>query len=428
MGLDTDLPDLVRVEKAADSVTCLVYTNRQNPTLTVYGSIRAGMAFEPPEKAGLAELTSRLLIRGSAKMGPGRFANILESVGAVASFRNTQDNITFHAKTTSQWTRRVLSAIGECLTRPALRVRDLEKEREQLLTDIRLRDEDTTRRGLRELHESVYPKHHPYRRDRHGTPSTVKNITREDVKQYFEKTVSEAPVIVSFAGDISVDDAVKWTAKIFPARERERAELKIEEHHLAPSEGVDGGTSKTILMEHKSQSDIVMGCLACDRVHPDFEPLNLLNVIIGELGFMGRLGLRVRDQEGLAYSATSFLITGILGGNWAAISGVNPKNVEKVTRLIREEIERAYSEPVSGEELDAAKQNQIGSALMELESTEGVARTSHNLTYFGLGLDYYSNRRSLYEKISPETLLEVAKKYLEPSRLSTVVVGPKVKD
>ncbi len=423
MGLDTDLPNLVKVQNVTEGVRCLVYTNKQNPTLTVFGSIRAGMAFEPPEKAGLAELTARLLVRGSAKLGPARLANKLESVGAVASFRNTQDNITFHAKTTSQWTTRVLEVISECLTRPAFRPRDVEKEKEQLLTDIRLRDEDTTRRGLRELQETVYPKEHPYRRDRHGTPESVKRLQRDDVKDYFDNTVAKAPVILSFAGDIEDEAAKKWAAKTFTGRKE--TELRSVKDRMTTSEV--GGTTKEVVMEHKFQSDIVMGCLACAREDPDYEPLNLLNVIVGELGFMGRLGQRVRDQEGLAYSATSFLITGTLGGNWAALSGVNPKNVEKATRLIKEEISRAQSQEVTIEELDAAKQNQIGSALMELESTEGVARTSHNLTYYGLGLDYFSERRTLYEKIGPETLLLVAKTYLEPSRLSTIIVGPRVK-
>jgi predicted Zn-dependent peptidase len=64
---------------------------------------------------------------------------------------------------------------------------------------------------------------------------------------------------------------------------------------------------------------------------------------------------------------------------------------------------------------------------MELESTEGVARTGHNLVYFGLGLDYFTKRRQLYGKIAPALLQEMAIKYLDPSRLSTVVVGPKLK-
>src|SRR3989449_9091143 len=149
---------------------------------------------------------------------------MLESVGAVANFRNTQDNITFHAKMTSQWTKRVLGVISEGLTKPAFRARDFEKEKEQLLTDIRLREEDTTRRGLRELQEAVDPKDHPYRRDRHGTPQSVKLLQREDVKDYFDNTVTKAPVLLSFAGDIEAEEAGERASGALPCREKNRGE------------------------------------------------------------------------------------------------------------------------------------------------------------------------------------------------------------
>src|SRR5256712_11529386 len=173
MGLDTELPNLVKIHDAAEGVRYLVYASKQNPTLTVYGSIRAGMAFEPPEKAGLAELTARLLVRGSAKIGPAKLANMLESVGAVASFRNTQDNITFHAKMTSQWTKRVLGVISECLTKPAFRARDFEKEKEQLLTDIRLRGGEKRNGDWRDLKGASYRRENPYSRVEQGRRSRV---------------------------------------------------------------------------------------------------------------------------------------------------------------------------------------------------------------------------------------------------------------
>src|SRR2546425_5667016 len=249
MGLDSELPNLVKIQDATEGVRYLVYSNKQNPTLTVYGSIRAGMAFEPPEKSGLAELTARLLVRGSAKIGPAKLANMLESVGAVANFRNTQDNITFHAKMTSQWTKRVLGVISECLTKPAFRARDFEKEKEQLLTDIRLREEDTTRRGLRELQEAVYPKEHPYSRDRHGTPQSVKLLQREDVKNYFDNTVTKAPVLLSFAGDIGVEEAGEWGARTFPAPRGTGGRREVKNQI---SNGAGGGVMKEGLMGDKS--------------------------------------------------------------------------------------------------------------------------------------------------------------------------------
>ena len=420
MGIDSDLPELVEEHSIAKGVRCLIYRTTDNPTVAVHGSIRAGIAIEPKNHHGIAELATRLLIRGSRKLGAEKIADSLESVGAAISFRNTPDAISFQARMTSPWMQRVLDILSECLTRPSFDRRDVEKEKEELLTDIRLRDDDPTRRGIRELLPRIYPKNHPYSQDRFGTAESVKKIERASLVDFFEDNVATAPVIVAFAGQFKPDQALKWSGRTFGERE-DGSRLKT-----FSGTGQDP-TSKEIVMAHKSQTEILMGTLAISRLDPDYEPLNLLNAILGELGFMGRLGQRVRDKEGLAYSCTSFLNAGLQGGNWTALAGVNPKNVDRAKKLMEEEIQRVIDEPVLEKELEDAKENQTGSALMELESTEGIARTSHNLVHYGLGLDYFAKRRQLFRKINVGHLQEMAGKYLQQSRTSSVIVGPKAK-
>jgi len=423
MPLDMDLARLVEEEQPSSGTRCLLYKATNNPTVAIHGSILAGTSSEPSGKSGIAELTTRLFIRGTRRRGAGKIADLLESVGATASFRNSQDSIVFQARMTSQWTKRVLEIVADVLSRPALAPKDVEREREGLLTDIRLRDDDTTRRGMRELSALMYPRGHPYRRDRFGTPETVKGLDRRDVKEYFEGVVARSPVIVAFAGQIKKDEATRWTRLTFGEREPNR---KFGSKGTA-AEPSSKTSKREILMSHKTQSDILIGGMATSRTDPDYEALNLLNAILGELGFMGRLGQRVRDKEGLAYSCSSFLNAGLAGGGWTALAGVNPRNVAKAYELMKEEIERVQKEPVEEQELSDAKQNQLGSALMELESTEGVARTSHNLTHFGLGLNYFAKRRQIFNKITREDLQKMAGKYLDDSRLSTVIVGPRLK-
>ena len=418
-----DLARLVEEEQPSSGTRCLLYKATNNPTVAIHGSILAGTSSEPSGKSGIAELTTRLFIRGTRRRGAGKIADLLESVGATASFRNSQDSIVFQARMTSQWTKRVLEIVADVLSRPAFAPKDVEREREGLLTDIRLRDDDTTRRGMRELSALMYPRGHPYRRDRFGTPETVKGLDRRDVKEYFEGVVARSPVIVAFAGQIKKDEATRWTRLTFGEREPNR---KFGSKGTA-AEPSSKTSKREILMSHKTQSDILIGGMATSRTDPDYEALNLLNAILGELGFMGRLGQRVRDKEGLAYSCSSFLNAGLAGGGWTALAGVNPRNVVKALALMKEEIERVQKEPVEEQELSDAKQNQLGSALMELESTEGVARTSHNLTHFGLGLDYFAKRRQIFNKITREDLQKMAGKYLDDSRLSTVIVGPRLK-
>jgi len=423
MPLDMDLARLVEEEQPSPGTRCLLYKATNNPTVAIHGSILAGTSSEPSGKSGIAELTTRLFIRGTRRRRAGKIADLLESVGATASFRNSQDSIVFQARMTSQWTKRVLEIVADCLSRPALAPKDVDREREGLLTDIRLRDDDTTRRGMRELSALMYPRGHPYRRDRFGTAETVKGLDRRDVKEYFDGVVARSPVIVAFAGQIKKDEATRWTRQTFGERDPNK---KFGSKGSADPPST--ASRREILMAHKTQSDILIGGMATSRTDPDYEALNLLNAILGELGFMGRLGQRVRDKEGLAYSCSSFLSAGLAGGGWTALAGVNPRNVVKAYELMKEEIGRARTDPVEEQELADAKQNQLGSALMELESTEGVARTSHNLTHFGLGLNYFAKRRQIFGKITREDLQKMAGKYLDDSRLSSVIVGPRAKN
>jgi zinc protease len=277
---------------------------------------------------------------------------------------------------------------------------------------------------MKELSSLVYPRGHSYRRDRFGTAETVKRMERADVKNYFDDVVVSAPVIVAFAGQLKKRDETSWVRQTFGEREENRRiDLKKTGRSQPPPP-----SKKEIVMAHKTQADILIGGMATARTDPEYEALNLLNTILGELGFMGRLGERVRDKEGLAYSCSSFINAGLVGGSWTALAGVNPRNVTKAWAMMKEEIERVQKEPVGEQELEDAKQNQLGSALMELESTEGIARTSHNLAHFGLGLDYFQKRRQLFSKITREDLRMIANKYLDSSRLSTVIVGPRAKN
>src|SRR2546429_6879353 len=136
MGIDSDLPILVEEQSIAKGVRCLLSRTTDNPTVAVHGSIRAGVALEPKNHSGIAELATRLLIRGSRKIGPEKIADSLESVGAAISFRNAPDAILFQARMTTPWMKRVLDILSECLTSPSFDRKEVGQEKEEMLTEI----------------------------------------------------------------------------------------------------------------------------------------------------------------------------------------------------------------------------------------------------------------------------------------------------
>ncbi len=114
---------------------------------------------------------------------------------------------------------------------------------------------------------------------------------------------------------------------------------------------------------------------------------------------------------------------GIGPGPWLFFAGVNPKNIEKTIALIRKEITRFVSEPVTGEELADTQSNYIGRLPLSLESNAGVASALLNLERYQLGLDYYLSYPDLINAVTPAEILETAQRYLNPDRLAIATAG-----
>src|SRR5438105_15765538 len=98
MGLETDLAKLVDEQSAGPGIKCLLYKSANNPTVAVHGSILAGTSSEPSGKLGLSELTTRLLIRGTRKLGAVKIAYLLQSIYAAVNFRTYQNSLIFKAQ------------------------------------------------------------------------------------------------------------------------------------------------------------------------------------------------------------------------------------------------------------------------------------------------------------------------------------------
>ena len=100
---------------------------------------------------------------------------------------------------------------------------------------------------------------------------------------------------------------------------------------------------------------------------------------------MGRIGDVVREQAGLAYYASTSLNSWITSGSWEVSAGVNPSNLQYAIDLIRKELQRFASEPVTPEELSDSQANFIGRLPLSLESNHGVANALLNLERFSAG-------------------------------------------
>jgi zinc protease len=139
---------------------------------------------------------------------------------------------------------------------------------------------------------------------------------------------------------------------------------------------------------------------------------------------MGRIGDIVREQSGLAYYASSSLSAGVGPGTWEVSAGVNPSNVEKAIDLIVAEIRRFTEKGVSTEELQDSQDNFVGRLPLTMESNAGVANSLINIERHQLGLGYYRFYEERVRSVTPEMVVEAARKYLDPDKLAIATAGP----
>ena len=313
-----------------------------------------------------------------------------------------------------------MELLAETLRQPAFPGQQVMRLRAQLLTGLAIRAQDTREMASMAFDQMVY-RNHPYSRPEDGYPETVQNISRDDLVAFHQSHYGPKGMVIAIVGAVEPQAAIA-------AVERSLGDWHNAEQPDPPTlpdlQPLDKDATQKIEIPGKSQSDIVMGSAGPPRKSPDFFSAALGNSVLGQFGMMGRIGDVVREQAGLAYYAYSNMSGGLGPGPWTVSAGVNPDAADQAIDLIRSEIRRFVTEPVSTEELSDSQSSYIGRLPLALESNAGVAGALLNLERYELGLDYYQRYAEFVQAVTVTEVLETAQKYLDPDKLAVAVAGP----
>jgi zinc protease len=406
-----------RRELLENGIVLLTSANQTSPSVAVRASLLAGAAEEVLEQAGLASFTARMLRRGAAGRSAEEISNAVESLGASFSIWAGSEEAALSAKCLGADLTDVLNLLRDCLEAPTFPQVEVHRMRGETLTSLREMEDNTRTRADLAAHALLYPPEHPYSRASVGTRESVEALTREALVAFHSTYYRPAGMIVSLSGDFDLEAVRRHVSGWL----RERGGDREPEHPVTPRAVP---TRQIIAMPHKSQADLALALPAVPRCHPDYHPLNVANLILGSLGLMGRLGERVRDQQGMAYYVYSRFSARRWAGDWIANAGVHPDNIDRAIESILAELERLREEPVSDQEFQDAASNLIGSLPLRLETNDGMAGFLLNIEYHELGLDYLERYPGIIRALTKADLTAAARRYLDPAQVAVVVAGP----
>jgi zinc protease len=390
-----------------------------NPIIAVQFSLKAGAAYDPKGKEGLAEMTAALLDEGAGDLDSQAFQGKLQDDSISLGFDAAMDRFSGGLKTLTRNRAEAFDLLRLALTAPRFDDAAVERIRAEIFA-ILSREAESPQRIAGELWWRESFPEHPYGRPSQGTAESVKTIGRADLVDFVKQRLARDTLIVGVVGDITAKDLGPLLDKTFGGLPAKSAPGAISE--VMPESKGD----IRVVKRENPQSVVIFGQRGIKRADPDFYAALVMNYILGGGSFNSRLYAEVREKRGLAYSIGTYLSpldhTGLILGS----VGTRNAQVKETIDLIRAEWRRMAAGDVGKAELDDAKTYLAGSFALQFRNSGAIAQLLVAIQTEKLGIDYIERRNKLIAAVTLDDVKRVAKKLLDPAGLSFVVVGEPV--
>jgi zinc protease len=380
--------------------------------------IKTGGAANPPDRAGLADLTANMLDEGTKTRSALEIADQVAALGATLSTGGTWDASSVSLSTLSRNLDPALAIFADVVQNPAFDPKDFERVRDNLLTAIARRKDSPPIVASLALTRVLYGTKHPYGWPASGADAAIKKLTPGDLRAFYEANYRPNNAALIVAGD-TTEEALrsKLEASFKPWRPRH-----VGAHKLPAPVAASTGT-KIFLIDKADapQSSIRIGLVGIERQSPDYFPVTVMNLIFG--GGFYRLDLNLREGKGWTYGARSSFDSRRTPGPFSAGGEfVAPHSADSVAEILKE-VNNIRDSDVTDAELSRAKDQIIKSFPARFATRANVAAQLAELAVFGFPDSYVGEYTHKIAAITKDDVRRVARKYLDPNHLAIVVVG-----
>lgn len=412
-------PETITRSELSNGLVVLAHEQPRSGMVALHGYVRAGAVFDG-EDSGLARFTAAMLQRGTPTRSSQEIAETIEGMGASLAVFSTAEVVAVGLRVLREDAAEALAIVRDLLMHPAFPPDEVEKVRGEMLTGLRVTAQDTRVVAERTWRRLMYPAGHPHARMVEGEPAVVERLTRDDLLVFHRRHYRPEAAILALVGDLPPGEALEMTTQLFSGWPREGV---WSAPPAAPVVLPSAPRRDEQRLSGKIQSDIVLGIPGPSRTDPAYYDVMMANLILGQIGMMGRLGDSVRERQGMAYYAYSDLRAGLLPGPWWVRAGVNPRNEERAVNSILEEIRAFQGSGPTEEELSDARSFLIGSIALRLETNGGIAQTLADMELYGLGLDYLVRYPGIIRALTREAITAAARRF-SLDAYSLAVAGP----
>ena len=384
--------------------------------------VGVGSRDETPVLNGATHYLEHLLFKGTERRSALDISSALDAVGGEMNAFTAKEYTCYYARVLDNDLPLAIDVVSDMLTGSLIRQEDIDTERDVVLEEIAMTEDDPGD-VVHDLFAQVMYGSSPLGRPVLGTVDTINALTRDQVAGFYKRRYRPEHLVVAAAGNVDHAAVVRQVERAFAAAGALNRTEAVPAEPRGGTRALRTAGRVEILDRPTEQAHLVLGLPGLARRDERRWALGVLNSALGG-GMSSRLFQEIREKRGLAYSVYSYSSSYADTGLFGIYAGCQPKRVEEVLKICREELQKVAEHGITEEELTRAVGQISGSTVLGMEDTGSLmSRVGKAELCYGTHLSV----DELLGKISAVTLddvREVAASVLGGYRPSLAAIGP----
>ncbi|MDD4477128.1 MAG: pitrilysin family protein [Patescibacteria group bacterium] len=417
------------ISKLKNGINLITVPVKGTKAVTVLAMFPIGSRYENKKISGASHFVEHLMFKGTKKRPTSLdISRELDAAGAHFNAFTYKDYTGYYVKIDGKQQKLAYDILSDMLFCSKFEPEEIEKEKGVITEEIRMYD-DNPIMAVDNLFDKAMFGEHPLGWDIAGTEKSVKNITRNELWDYYKSAYRPNNMVLVAAGDVDkkgIEDLKKYFEKETPRSEssgkncfQQNEFLKFfwPEKILPLEKRIEVGVRKV------DQAQVILGFPGLSYFDKKKYAASVLLSILGG-SMSSRLFVEVREKRGLAYSIGAGSVWHLDVGAAQIQAGLDPERLKEAVKVIKDELRKISSELVGKKELAEAKSNISGRTVLSMEDSSAQAELFAKQFWFSPKMETYEEVLKKIEKVTAVEARDLAKQIFVLNKMRVAVIGP----
>jgi predicted Zn-dependent peptidase len=389
------------------------------PVVAVDVWVRAGAIAEPEPWWGMAHFLEHMIFKGTDRLPPGWFDQIIENRGGVTNAATSHDYAHYFIHTAASHLHETLPYLAELLLNAAIPEDEFIRERDVILEEIRQAEDDPDWVGFQALLETVYQRH-PYGRSVLGYGEGLLERSPHEMRRFHRTHYQPENMTVVIVGDAAQEPTLELVSQAFS----EFATRSDCPHSAVEAEPpIIAVRRQELQLPFLEQARLMMAWIGpgVDQLRHAYG-LDLIAVLLAG-GRSSRLVRELREERQLVQAVDCGFSLQRDSSLFTISAWLDPQHLDRVEALIGDRISELTTTPVTEAELIRYKRLLCNDYAFSTETSSqlaGLYGYYNTIAQAEMAVTYPNQIRSF----QPQDLQCLASQYLSPYHYAVTVLRP----